>query len=515
MNRRLLLRSALALAASSFVAACGAQHAGRGRRTVRLLSDPFALGVASGEPSTDGFVIWTRLLIDEPADAVQVSYEVAVDAAFKKTVRRGTTAALAELAYSLHIVIEGLQPGRDYWYRFHCSGSVSPTGRSRTIPATPSRLRAALVSCQHWEHGYFSAYADIIEQDPDVVLHVGDYIYEKSFGEGPMARRFPSAEPRTLQEYRARYALYRSDPHLRDAHAAVPFVATWDDHEVQNDYAGSESALGESPDAFHARRAAAYRAYFEHMPLRPQSLVAGGEVQLFRTLRWPGLATLYVLDTRQYRSVQPCSAGSSKQGHPIDRCSEVDAPSRTMLGTPQEQWLAQNLAAETSPWSVLVQQTLFAPMQLRGGTLWSDFWDAYASSRRTVLGALSQRPVQNALILGGDLHSFWVNDVHARPLDDRSAVIATEVITSCLASRNGPPSLLDDVRLRNAHVKHLDNSHSGYALLDIHASHTSIELRAVVNLLDRQSRTRKLETFVVENGRPGAVKQTADDLAHL
>lgn len=503
LSRREILRSALAIAAAQFTAACKLQAGLADTKSVRLTSDPFALGVASGDPSTDGFVIWTRMLnLDAPAAAV--TYEIAADENFRRITRRGSITSLAGSAHSAHVEVRGLQPGADYWYRFRCADALSPVGHARTISLRPQRLKAALTSCQHWEQGFFSAYADAIEQDVELFLQVGDYIYESSFGAGPDVRRFGAPAPTTLEEFRARHALYRSDPHLQRAHAFAPFVVTWDDHEVRNDYAGVHGAFGVDPRLFQSIRAAAYRAYFEHMPVRPSCLQRGGEVRLFRRLAYPSLATFHVLDTRQYRDPQPCGSAEQLKGRALVGCADAESERRTLLGGEQEQWLALGLADESAVWTLLTQQTLFAPMQLPHGAIWSDFWDAYRGSRSRVTQALRQPAVRNPVILGGDLHSFWVTDIHEHAENPSSPVIATEILTSCLAARNGPAELFAPVPSLNPHVRYLDNEHSGYTLLDIDPRTIQIDFRAVEDIGDPGSRARSLRRFVIEAGRAGA-----------
>jgi len=502
ISRRALLRSALTIAAAQFAAGYKLQTALADTPKVRVDKDPFALGVASGDPSTDGFVIWTRLL-NVDAAAAPVSFEIAADENFRRVAQHGTIATLASGGHSAHVEVRGLRPGADYWYRFRCADAQSPVGHARTIALRPQRLKAALTSCQHWEQGFFSAYADAIEQGVEVFLQVGDYIYEESFGAGPDVRKFGSLAPTTLEEFRERHALYRSDPHLRRAHAFAPFIVTWDDHEVRNDYAGAHGAFGVDPAMFRSIRAAAYQAYFEHMPLRPSSVQPGGEVRLFRRITYPSLATFHVLDTRQYRDPQPCSNPDQLKGRKIIDCAEADAEPRTLLGSAQEQWLARSLADESSIWTLLTQQTLFTPMRLPDAAIWSDFWDAYGGSRRRVTHALQQLAVRNPVLLGGDLHSFWVTDVHAEANNPASPLIATEVLTSCLAARNGPAELFARVPEMNAHVRYLDNRHSGYAMLDIDANALEIDLRAVDDLTKPDSRAATLRRFRVEAGRRG------------
>lgn len=499
MNRRDLVTAALGLAATRFLTP-GRPTAGEGKTTSSVY--PFPLGVASGEPSTDGFVLWTRIP-DLEADA-EVGFEIAEDDGFRRIVRRGRAIAHRSRGGAVHLEATGLEAGRSYAYRFHHGGAISRTGRTATLSAAPERLRLALTSCQHWEHGWFTAYADMIAAAPAAVLQVGDYIYEKSFGKGPDVRAFGAAPPVSLVDYRARHALYRTDPHLAAAHAAMSFIVAWDDHEVENDYGGETAGVTADPAAFLRRRAAAYQAYFEHMPLRPSALRGDGGVRLYRRFGFGDLATVHVLDTRQYRTAGPCRVAGHLGGRILEDCAAVFDPEASMLGQTQETWLMDGLTRDQATWSLLAQQTLFSRLILPTGpeARYSDIWDGYPASRDRVSAALAEKP--NPVILSGDVHSFWVNDVlrdFARP---DQPPIATEFVTSCLASRNGPEAFFGPAKGLNPHVRHLDNRRAGYVLLDFDRTRLTADLRAVDDLTDPDSACRSTGRFVVDAGRPGA-----------
>ncbi len=501
LDRRTFLRGAAVLAAMRFVAA-GAQARVDERPSTKG-RDPFALGVASGEPTQDGVVLWTRLA-GMSSDRLVV-WEVAEDERFGRIARRGRALSPIARGGAVHAEVTGLRPGRPFFYRFLIDGIASPVGRTRTAPDIADRLKLALVSCQHWEQGWFSTYRDIVAQDVDLVAHVGDYIYEKSFGSGPDVRAFGTPEPRTLADYRARYALYRSDPDLAAAHAAAPFVVTWDDHEVENDYAGPNGVATADPAAFLQRRAAAYQAYFEHMPLRPSALRAGGEVRLYRRLDWGRLASIHVLDSRQYRTPHPCDAPGKSGGQIVRACDLATDPAATMLGAAQERWLAQSLAVRPARWSLIAQQTLFSRLHLPDGpdARYSDIWDGYAATRDRTLDALTTPAVRNPVLLGGDVHSFWLNDVRRDFDRPDTAVIASEVVTSCLASRNGPAALFDPAPRLNPHVRFLDNAHAGYVLLDVRADAATVQARVVDDLAARDGKCRTLVKRTILDRRPG------------
>lgn len=502
LGRRQLLGRAAALAAAQFLA--GRVHARPAGNRVRMTADPFALGVASGEPAADGFVLWTR--IAGLTEDRLVGYEVAADEGFRRIVRRGTALAPLARGGAVHLELRGLEAGRRYFYRFHFGEAVSRTGTVATIAAAPERLRLALTSCQHWEHSWFTAYRDMIASGVDAVLQVGDYIYERSFGAGPDVRTFGAPDPLTLDDYRARHALYRTDLDLAAAHAAMPFLVSWDDHEVENDYFADRAGYTGDPQAFVRRRAAAYRAYFEHMPLRPSALLPAGEVRLYRSICWGDLAATHILDTRQYRTPSACITKGEAEHGPIARCSPTNDDTGSMLGHAQEAWFGRAVAARPARWSLVTQQTLFARLALPAGpeSLYPQFWDGYAAARSRLLDALETAGTRNAVILGGDVHSFWINDVKRDFARPEGATAATEVVTTCLASRNGPEALFGPAPALNPHVRFRDNAHAGFVLLDIHRDRIEGRLRAVSDLADPQAVCRTLRTFAIEDRRPGA-----------
>lgn len=503
MDRRQLIVAAMGLAASRFL---------KPEAAVAAVTPPgvypFPLGVASGEPSLDGFVIWTR--IPDLAGDAAFGFEIAEDISFRRIVRSGQALALRSRGGAVHVEISDLKPGRPYFYRFHSGDAVSRIGQTSTLPDQPDRLRLALTSCQHWEHGWFSAYADMIAAKPAIILQVGDYIYEKSFGKGPDVRTFGTDTPITLDDYRARHALYRTDRQLADAHAAVPFVVTWDDHEVENDYGGDEGGVTADPAAFMRRRAAAYQAYFEHMPLRPSALREDGGVRLYRRFAFGDLATIHVLDTRQYRTAGPCRTADHPGSRILQDCAQLSDVNASILGFEQETWLARGLGEDRALWSLMAQQTLFSRLVLPMGpdARYSDIWDGYPASRDRVLDHLAR--TANPVVLSGDVHSFWVNDVLRDFSRSDQPPVATEIVTSCLASRNGPDAWFGPAQALNPHVHHLDNDRSGYVLLDIDRSRLIADLRAVDDLTEPNSACRSTGRFVVEAGRAGARALTVE-----
>ncbi len=376
---------------------------------VRFRVEPFTLGVASGDPLSDGVVLWTRLARDAVTDAgrgrapVPVRWEVAHDDGFRRIVRSGEVLALPELGHTVHAEVEGLAADRIYHYRFHAGATTSPVGRTRTAPAAGhhmGRFRFAFASCQQYEHGYWTAYRHMAEEDLDLVMHLGDYIYEKSWGDN-IVQPHDGAEIFSLEDYRRRYTQYRSDPDLQAAHAAFPWIVTWDDHEVDNNYATGVPEDRQHPGAFLLRRAAAYQAYYEFMPLRRTSVPAGPDMRLYRRFGFGDLVAMSVLDTRQYRDDQACGDGNKPS------CEAHRDPTRTLLGPEQERWLLDGLHGSSARWNVLAQQVMMARLQRRNdedeATYPMDMWDGYPAARQRVLDAFASDRVANPVVLTGDI----------------------------------------------------------------------------------------------------------------
>jgi alkaline phosphatase D len=488
----------------------------------RLAGYPFTLGVASGEPAPDGFVIWTRLAPDlkrgggMPAVPVAVDWELALDARMRRVVRRGRAVARPESAHTVHVEIAGLAPRRPYWYRFRAAGARSPIGRAVTLPAAGAPVdlfRIAVASCQHWEFGYYSAYRHMVADRPDLILHVGDYIYEDG-DSGRLSKRkvrhHPPHEAKTLAQYRERYALYRSDPDLQAAHAWCPWVVTWDDHEVDNDYANDKSEHFAAPEDFLRRRAAAYQAYYEHMPLRRLSRLHGNHMQIYRRLDIGRLIAINVLDNRQYRSDQVC--GGKRGGvAPFTSCEALSNPNHTMLGKTQEAWLLGNLKHSKARWNVLAQQQLMAQFTAENKQhrliRWNDAWDGYPGSRERILKVIEQNRVQNTIVLGGDIHSYWVSDLKP-DFDKRDApAVATEFVGTSISSLGVPYQLLKAQMPLNPHIRYFESRRRGYLLCSVTHDHWLTDLRTVANVRDRDSGISTLQSFYVDSGRPGAQRR--------
>ncbi len=473
---------------------------------LRFAADPFTLGVASGDPTPSGIVLWTRLAPDplhgggmEPVSA-EVRWMLAADDGFKRIVQQGTAIAPVELGHSVHVEVEGLEPGRHYWYRFETGGIQSPVGRTRTAPAVGShfdRMRFAFASCQNWPTGHYAAYRHMAEQDLDLVLHLGDYIYEgrlsskNARGQGIPNELRP--EPMTLAQYRLRYALYKMDPHLKAAHAAFPFVVTWDDHEVENNYAAELDQNGSEPATFLARRAAAYQAYYEHMPLRRAQLPKGAKLRLHRRLTYGDLAGFSLLDTRQYRSDQV----------PIARAAE---PDRVMLGKEQEKWLVSGLANSGARWNIVPQQVWMARVTNPNGALSGDNWNGYTAERDRILSSLHQAKVANTVVLTGDSHKNMVSDLKLDFDRPESPTVAVEFAGTAISSGGidpGQAPAWDKAISEQPHVKWFEGVKRGYVTCTADAEKLSAEFWAVDNVRDAKSKVERSALFVVESGKPG------------
>lgn len=475
-------------------------------------SYPFSLGVASGDPLPDGVVLWTRLAPHPlrgggmPEEDVEVEWVVAQDEKLSRVVKRGTALAPADLAHSVHVEVSGLAPDRWYWYQFRVAGEASPIGRTRTAPpfeADPRSLRFAFASCQHYEQGFYTAYRHLANEDLDLVFHLGDYIYE-STGVREQVRFHTYPEPTTLEDYRNRLALYKTDPDLQAAHAAFPWVLTWDDHEVDNDYAGAISENNDPEAAFLQRRAAAYQAYYEHQPLRRSSMPRGPDAVIYRSVRFGRLARFYVLDTRQYRTDQPC--GPERVTPP---CPASADPQATILGAEQKRWLLDQLNHSVARWNVLAQQVLMAPLDLAEGEekrYSMDKWSGYAADRKLLLSQFASRRTSNPVVLTGDIHSNWVVDLKADPEDPGSETVATEFVGTSISSGGDGVDLSARnaaILAENPQVK-FHNGQRGYVSCELRAEQLLAHYRIVPYVSQPDAPLVTRASFVVEDQKPGA-----------
>ncbi|HEY5551014.1 MAG TPA: alkaline phosphatase D family protein, partial [Opitutaceae bacterium] len=474
-------------------------------------AQPFKLGIASGDPSSDSVVLWTRLAPRPaevgggmPQEAFDVGWQVADDEAMSRVVRSGTAVADPRWGHSVHAEVDGLRSDRWYWYRFTCGDEVSATGRTRTLPnagASPDKLRFAVANCQKWEPGYYTAYEYLIREHPDIVLFLGDYIYEKD-SDSDGVRPHGQKEVKTLDDYRIRYAIYKSDPALQAAHAVAPWFVTWDDHEVNNDYAG---AISERPDVtpaeFLQRRAAAYQAYYENMPLRRTAMPSGPDLQLYRRFEYGRLARFHILDTRQYRTDQ--LAGPRMQplaGVPVD-------PGATILGAEQKAWLFDGLRQSPAAWNAIAQQVLMARIDLREGVdalVDVDKWAGYEHERREVLRFLESARIRNPVVLTGDIHENWANELWNDFDSPEPRPVAVEFLgTSISSSGDGTdrPDYLEDLLRENPCVKY-HNNERGYLVCEVTPKQWRTDFKTVEYVTRRGAPLNTRASFVIESGDP-------------
>lgn len=511
-SRRRFLAGAGALLAAPLLTGAGWRTLGRGPRPSAAPhgSGLFTLGVASGDPVHNGVVLWTRLAPDPlagggmpPAD-VPVRWEVATDDAFRHVVRRGTATASPEHAHSVHVDVVGLRPDAWYHYRFIAEGEESPVGRARTAPppGRGDRLRFLFASCQNWEQGFWPAWGHAATEDADLVVHLGDYIYEGGRSSTAL-RPHDGPEVTTLEAYRNRYALYKGDPALQAAHAACPFVVTWDDHETENNYAGLVPENPAEAAEFATRRAAAYKAWWEHQPVRMPA-PTGPDLRIHRTVDWGRLVRFHVLDGRQYRSDQPCGQDSDLG----PSCAERTAPDRTMLGAEQEAWLGDSLRRSHARWDVLANQVIMTSMPLAGALYNLDQWDGYAAARTRLFDQLRAARVENPVVITGDIHAGGVADLVDELPDGTPSTeaVGTELVGTSISSRFPEDlapvaeQLIGDL----AHVRWVDVRHRGYTRCDVDRDHLVAAYRQVASVESPESPISTGATFTITSGIPGA-----------
>lgn len=475
---------------------------------------PFTLGVASGDPEPDGVVIWTRLAPSPltgdglPPIPIATQWEVATDESFTNIVRSGTTNATPQLGHSVHVEVTGLKPYRWYFYRFHVGKQTSPTGRTRTAPdlqSTPDQIRFAFTSCQHYESGYFNGYPHMQQEDLDLVVHLGDYIYEYG-GQDNRPRKHLGREIESLADYRTRYSQYRLDTMLQETHRLFPWIVTWDDHEFDNNYANLVSEeQGVSPEAFLTRRKNAYQAYYEFMPLRRRSFPQGPNMTLYRGCQYGQLANFHILDTRQYRTDQP------NGDHQKPMTGKVFDPKATMLGKLQEEWLMSNLLQSNATWNVLAQQVMMAPLNRGEGNdrrYSMDQWPGYEISRRRLLDFFHNERISNPVVLTGDIHVNWVNDLQLDFENPDSPIVGTELVgTSMTSGGNGGKPIREYERAANQNdFVRWHNTNRGYVSCQVSPQEWTTHFRVTPQVEEPDSPMMTASSFVIEEGEAGAKK---------
>ncbi|WP_329413099.1 alkaline phosphatase D family protein [Nocardia vinacea] len=523
LSRRELLRFGTA---GSVAVLVGASAASSGRfRAPRWLGDPFTLGVASGEPLPDGVVLWTRLAPDPLAPdglggmaqhPVTVEYEVAHDEQFQQVVARGTAVATRELAHSVHPEVRGLEPNRWYFYRFRAGSAISPIGRTRTAPPLgqpTARMRFAFASCQSWASGYYTAYEHMSAEDLDLVVHLGDYIYERGWNrgrEGMSVEPYLAAEAVDLPGYRLRYAQAKAEQPLRAAHAAFPWLVTFDDHEIDNNWSADNPGLGldiyRIPALFRRRKAAAFQAMYEHQPLRIEALPSGPTMRIHRRYTFGDLADITMLDTRQYRTGGTCGKGNIG-----DDCPDRLSPDRSILGAPQRNWLLDGLTHSTVRWQILGNQVAMAKSDYDPGpgtNFGTDAWDAYVADRNTVLATAAARDIHNLVVITGDRHHNYAADLRPDYTTPESPVVAAE-FTGTSITTGGDGTDVNPTG-RNLLVANPDmkffNSQRGYVRVEFDHSVWRTDFRVVPYVRRPGAPIRTRASFVVQDRIPGVVE---------
>ena len=516
INRRHLLRAFGTLGASALLTVTGGLFSRSVWSQPVFTGNPFTLGVSSGDPAPDGFVIWTKLApkplergAGMPMQPVEVDWAVAGDEGMKQVVQKGKAIAHPELGHSVHVEVAGLEPLRDYFYQFTVAGEKSRVGRSRTFPragAPLAQLRFGVAGCQRYEAGFYTAYRRIAEERFDFVYHYGDYIYEyRTVQPGalpyPVVRVMPGepGECFTLEDYRHRYSLHQLDADLQAAHASAPFIMSFDDHEVANNWAGDVPDKPASREAFLLRRAAAFQTWYEHMPLRRAQIPSGPDIQGYRRLLVGDLLSVNVLDTRQYRSDQPCGDGIKAN------CAEALEPNRTMLGDKQERWLYDGFRTP-SRWNLLAQQVpimradrnpdlaIFAPSM--------DKWDGAVAARDRLFAAVEQSKLPNLVVTDGDVHFNCAGELKKNFADEKSVTLGVEFVATSISSlgdgydtNNRHKALMQ----QDPHIKFY-NAQRGYVRYVVTPERwqTDFQVLDKVSVPDGRMTTRR--RFVVESG---------------
>ncbi len=534
MHRRRFLGLAAAGAGAAILAACSSDGDGTAASTTRkagagstttsrpptttatvpdaqgITKDPFTLGVASGDPLPDSVVLWTRLAPDPVAldgaggmedRTIQVLWEVAEDEAFTKLVASGIEEASPEFAHSIHAEPTGLDPDTWYFYRFRLGDLTSPVGRTRTTPepgAKVDQLKLAFASCQLRGQGYWTAYTQMVADEPDLVFFLGDYIYEYPVTDGPFATPLDH-EPEDLADYRVLYAAYKRDELIQAAHAAAPWVVTWDDHEVQNNYAADVPAKEDDAPTFDARRRAAYQSYWEHQPLRLDPPKQDGAITLYRTVSWGRLAEFFVLDGRQYRSDQVCG---DQVGTNRKECTEIDDPDHTMLGTEQEAWLLGGLDATKATWPVLAQQTVMKALVLGDIVLNVDQWDGYPAERARILRHIDEHDIDNVMILTGDIHAGAAADIRSPDAGLTGPIVAHELIGPGISSA-GFAALAKAVDPKAIGVAYVNAADNGYVRCTVTPERWTTDFVVMDTIKTPDGKAGVAATVVVDAGTPG------------
>ncbi|HEY0681915.1 MAG TPA: alkaline phosphatase D family protein [Steroidobacter sp.] len=511
-NRTIARRDVLKLAAASSLTLLSGRRAWGSQPHGGY---PFSLGVASGDPWPDGFVIWTRLAPAPlephggmPMKVVPVEWEIAEDERFSRIVRTGSEFARPELGHSVHVEVAGLKPGWRYWYRFRADGEVSRVGTVRTTPAAGvalDRVRIGVAGCQHYEEGWFTAYRHLGSTDElDAIFHYGDYIYEhgpRDCTKRECVRTHVGDELYSLDDYRRRYALYKQDPDLQFAHAAAPFLVSYDDHEVDNNWYAECDQDGSPAEPFLMRRAAAFQAWYEHMPVRRAQFPAGGQIRMYRRFDYGDLLRVQVLDTRQYRN-----GGTKQPNTQLQGCRLNPSGPVTMLGAQQEEWLSAGLD-NSARWNLLAQQVMVMPLTYptsrAAGRVNVDSWSGYAAARERLVADIRERNLKNVVIATGDVHQHHAGVVPVREGDLDGPAAATEFVCTSISSGGDGVEIgksWQNTPAENPHCQ-LFNARRGYQIFDIGHDVWRTQVWTMDKVSAPGGRASIATSFAVERGK--------------
>ena len=482
----------------------------------------FRHGVASGDPLSDRVVIWTRVSPVKVPGSVDVAWTMSRDERFTNIVAQGVAVTSSTIDYTVKVDVEKLEPATTYYYRFASNGEQSVVGRTKTLPlATVSRVRLGVVSCSNLPQGFFNAYACLaLRTDLDVILHLGDYIYEYAnaqYGDGTKLGRVPSPnrEMVALTDYRERHAQYKADPDSQAIHRQHPFICVWDDHEFTNDTwkggAQNHNNNGEAEGEWAVRRAAALQAYLEWMPIRNAAATLDGKI--YRSFRFGDLASLIMLDTRAIGRDQQTTR---------DNVSQIESASRQLLGTEQEGWLAEQFTAaarNNARWTLLGQQVVFAPQTPAGTAAASaDSWDGYRGARRRVFDMIERAKIDNFAVLTGDVHSSWAYDLPRDPFGgyDKATgkgsigveFAGTSVTSPSNVGRDGEAQLAA-IRATRPHLHYVDGRYRGYYIVDLTRDRLQADFYAVSTIQERSTKERFEKGFITESGRNHLVEASS------
>ena len=519
MTTPLSRRMFLALGATVVVAACSGSEEGKSSGSTEvastvpatslvppsdLSSDPFTLGVASGDPDTESVVLWTRLAIDAlnggamPDEDIDVLWEMSTTESFDEITIAGIATASPQYGHSIHVIAAPANVTGPLHYRFRLGDYTSPIGTTRLSPSSDSLepVKIASASCQNWTAGFYTAYHDMAELAPDLVLFLGDYIYEGGTGslDAGAVRLHNSDEIRDLVAYRNRYGLYKSDPLLQAAHQMCPWVVTWDDHEVENNYANLTPEDPADNAGHTARRAAAYQAWWEHMPVRFDPPV-DENLTIYRQVQWGGLVNMLVLDTRQYRDDQACN-DAVLQTTPA--CDDALLPERSLLGVEQEAWVAANIRGVDKVWNVLANQTVMTDIRLGAAVLNFDQWDGYAPDRDRVLTDITEQGVENLIVLTGDIHLSGIGQLTTTA--NPTTAVGIEFVTTSISSGGNVPPETQGLLKALSNIIDAEASHRGYILHTVTADSWTAQYRIVDDATIENSGVSDWKTFTVTAG---------------